>query len=148
MATRSLALLGAAVVAVGVAGGGSALGDARDGRAATPRVDLRISIAASAKRGAPVRVWRLRCDPDGGSWPSVGPACGRLRASMLRPITIETRDLVPITPQPVVLGGRAFGRRVSLRFAATGSSTRRARLRELRTALGERAYASALRRSR
>ena len=49
---------------------------------------------------------------------------------------------------PVHFTGTAFGRSVSLRFGAEGSSTRRNRLRAIRRALGPTAYAEAQRRSR
>ena len=67
---------------------------------------------------------------------------------MLRPFGAETRDLVSITSQPVRISGRAFGRTVALRIPASGSSTRRARYRELKAALGRDAYTEAQRRSR
>jgi hypothetical protein len=116
--------------------------------AASPAVDLRIRIAASARTGAPARVWRLRCKPAGGDWPSVAPACRRLKPALLAPFEIETRDYTRITHQPVRITGRAFGETVSLRFPAMGSGTRAARLKALRTALGPNAFSTAERRSR
>ena len=113
-----------------------------------PRVNLRIAIAASAANGAPSRTWRLRCAPSAGDWPAVATACRRLTSALLLPITHETRDLGYITNQPVRIRGSAFGHNVDLRFPARGSSTRRARLKALRSALGAAAYAEALRRSR
>jgi hypothetical protein len=113
------------------------------------RVVLRIAIAESADSNAPApRVWRLNCRPGGGDWPRRADACRRLTRSLLAPITVELRDIVPITSQPVRFAGTAFGRRVSLRFDTEGSSTRRERLRALRRALGPSAYTEAQRRSR
>ena len=112
------------------------------------RVVLRIAIAESARSTAPARVWRLSCRPGGGDWPRRAEACRRLTPGLLAPITVETRDLVPITSQPVRFTGTAFGRSVSLRFDSEGSSTRRDRLRALRRALGSSAYTEAQRRSR
>ncbi|MGI8729078.1 MAG: hypothetical protein ACR2LK_03670 [Solirubrobacteraceae bacterium] len=111
-------------------------------------IDLKIEIAASAREGAPTRSFSLRCDPDGGDWPSVEPACERLTAELLSPIEIETRDFQQITDQPLSISGRAFGADVSLDIPAQGSGTRLARLRALRTALGPRALDEAERRSR
>ncbi len=136
------AALLAAVALVGCDGGETRAA------AASPQVDLRIAIAASARAGAPVRTWRLRCKPRGGDWPDTKSACARLTAQLLRPITAETRDLRRITAQPVRIRGEAFGETVSLRFGARGSGTRRARLRALRTALSSKAFAEAQRRSR
>jgi hypothetical protein len=116
--------------------------------AAAAAIQLRIAIAASAHKGAPVRAWRLRCKPAGGDWPSVGPACRRLKPELLATIEFETKDYTRITRQPVRLTGHAFGRAVSLQFPAMGSGSRRARLRLLRTALGPRAFSEAERRSR
>lgn len=116
--------------------------------AASPRVDIRIRIAASARKGAPTRTWRLRCSPAGGDWPSVGPACRRLKPDLLATIEFETKDYTQITRQPVRITGRAFGKAVALHFPAMGSGTRRARLKLLRTALGPRAFSEAERRSR
>lgn len=113
-----------------------------------PSIDLKIEIAANAAEGAPSKTWTLRCAPDGGTWPSVGPACERLNAELLSPIEIETRDLRQITDQPVRISGRAFGSAVSLSIPAQGSGTRLARLRALRSALGEDAFDEAQRRSR
>lgn len=138
----ALALL---VVACGADDGG---GSQEAASAASPTVDLRIRIAASAREGAPTRLWRLRCEPAGGDWPSVGPACRRLSAKVLAPIEFETKDFTRITRQPVRVTGRAFGKAVSLRFPAMGSSGRRARLRALRSALGSSAFSEAERRSR
>lgn len=115
---------------------------------ASPAIDLRIRIAASARKGAPTRTWRLRCKPAGGDWPSVGPACRRLKPDLLAAIEIETRDYTRITTQPVRITGRAFGKAVSLRLPAMGSGTRRARLKLLRAALGPNAFREAERRSR
>jgi len=142
--STAVAALVAAVALAGCADG------ARPGAAAaaSAEVDLRIRIAASARDGAPSRAWRLRCDPAGGDWPAVDAACERLTARVLRPIGFETRDLQAITSQPVRVSGRAFGATVSLRFPATGSSTRSRRLRSLRAALGSRAFREAARRSR
>jgi len=112
-------------------------------------VVLRIAIAESARGNAPApRVWRLNCRPGGGDWPRRADACRRLTPGLLAPITVELRDIVPITSQPVTFTGTAFGRRVSLRFGSEGSSTRRHRLRALRRALGSAAYTEAQRRSR
>jgi hypothetical protein len=116
--------------------------------AASPAVDLRIRIAASARSGASTRTWRLRCKPAGGDWPSVGPACRRLKPALLAAFEIETKDYTRITRQPVRITGRAFGKVVSLRFPAMGSGTRAARLKALRTALGPNAFSTAERRSR
>ncbi len=125
-------------------------------RSAPPRADAasptrrpaHFRIAASARKGSPTRTWRLRCKPAGGDWPSVGPACRRLKPALLAAFEIETRDYRTITRQPVRITGRAFGKRVSLTFPAMGSGTRAARLKALRTALGPNAFASAERRSR
>jgi hypothetical protein len=106
-------------------------------------IDLRIAIAASARSGAPTRTWTLRCDPSGGSWRGRVAACARLTPSALAPITVETRDLVAVTRQPLRVTGRAYGRRVDLVFGAEGSSTRRARYRLVRRALGEGVYRTA-----
>ncbi len=111
-------------------------------------IDLEIEIAANADEGAPSKAWVLRCDPNGGTWPTVDAACERLTAELLSPIRIETRDLQQITDQPVRVSGRAFGADVSLSFPAQGSGTRLARLRGLRAALGEDAFDAAQRRSR
>jgi hypothetical protein len=134
-------------IAVGGLGQRSAPGTAA-AAAASPAFDLRIRIAASERTGAPVRLWHLRCKPAGGDWPSVGPACRRLRPELLTPITIETEDYGRITRQPVRITGRASGKVVDLRFPAMGSSTRAIRLRALRTALGPRGFSQAERRSR
>jgi hypothetical protein len=145
--TRAAAL--AALLVIAAAGGASALRSAPGtAEAASPAMALNIRIAASAARGAPVRLWRLRCSPNGGDWPSVAPACRRLKPELLAPIDIETQDYGRVTRQPVRITGRAFGKVVSLRFAAMGSSTRAARLRALRTALGPRGFSQAERRSR
>jgi len=112
------------------------------------RVVLRIAIAESDRSNAATRVWRLNCRPGGGDWPRRADACRRLTRSLLAPITAERRDLVQITSQPVRFSGTAFGRSVSLRIDAEGSSTRRDRLRALRRALGSSAYTEAQRRSR
>ncbi len=141
-----------AVVLIAVVAGGVYL--ARDGSppspadAAAPAIDLRIAIAASARKGAPVRTWRLRCKPAGGDWPSVGPACRRLKPALLAAIEFETKDYTRITRQPVRFTGRAFGKAVALYFPAMGSGSRRARLKLLRTALGPHAFGEAERRSR
>jgi hypothetical protein len=116
--------------------------------AASAAIDLRIRISASDRKGAPVRLWHLRCKPEGGDWPSVGPACHRLKPALLATIEFETKDYTRITRQPVRITGRAFGKVVDLRFPAMGSSTRTARLKALRTALGPRGFSEAERRSR
>ena len=140
--------MAALVVTVAACGGAGLRSSPPSADAASPRVDVRISIAASARKGSPARTWRLRCKPAGGDWPSVGPACRRLKPALLAAFEIETRDYRPITRQPARITGRAFGKRVSLTFPAMGSGTRAARLKALRTALGPNAFASAERRSR
>lgn len=138
-----------ALVTTVAAGGGLSLRTPQGtADAASPAVDLRIRIAASASKGAPVRLWHLRCKPAGGDWPSVGPACRRLKPELLTPIVIETQDYTRITRQPLRITGRAFGKSVLLRFPAMGSGTRAARLKALRTALGPRGFSQAERRSR
>jgi hypothetical protein len=141
------AVVVAALVTIVAGSGGTGLPRSST-RTADAAVDLRIKIAASARKGAPVRLWHLRCKPGGGDWPSVAPACRRLRPALLTPITIETRDYTRITRQPVRITGRAFGTVVDLRFPAMGSGTRAARLKALRTALGPRGFSQAERRSR
>jgi hypothetical protein len=151
MGLRSKRAAVAAALVTAVAAGGGELRDAPSAgtaEAASSSIDLRIRIAASAKAAAPARTWRLRCRPGGGDWPSVAPACRRLKPALLATIEIETKDVTQITRQPVRITGRAFGKAVFLRFPAMGSGTRRARLKLLRTALGPRAFSEAERRSR
>jgi hypothetical protein len=145
------AVVVAALVMTVVAGGVlgvSGLSSPRTADAASPAIDLRIRIAASESKKAPVRLWRLRCKPAGGDWPSVGPACRRLKPELLASIVYETNDYTRVTRQPVSINGRAFGKVVSLRFPALGSGTRASRLRALRTVLGPRGFSQAERRSR
>jgi len=143
---RRLATAGLSAGALLLAAGGC--GSETRASSSPHRVDIRIEIAASPHAGAPVRTWRLRCGPPAGDWPDAAGACKRLRADVVRPISGETRDLRPISSQPVRVRGRAFGRSVALAFPARGSSTRLERLRALERALGERAFAEARRRSR
>jgi hypothetical protein len=143
--TAIAALAAAAALGSSCSDGGSVVSPAG---AAAAKIDLHIRIAASARTGARTRTWRLRCTPDGGDWPGVGPACRRLKPQLLATIQVETEDYTRITRQPVRVTGRAFGKAVSLQFPAMGSGTRRARLKLLRTALGPRAFSEAERRSR
>lgn len=138
----------AAAIALGCGVGDAASEPTPGAGASARRVDLTIAIAASARAGAPKREWHLRCGPAGGDWPSRSAACRRLESGLLAPIGPEPRDLVAITHQPVDVSGRAFGKKVALRFPAKGSSKRRARYRQLRAALGESAFATAEKRSR
>lgn len=137
----------AVLVALAACGDDGASAGATTG-SAPASIDLEIEIAASAREGAPSRSFDLRCDPNGGTWPSVDPACRRLTPRLLSPIKIETRDLQQITDQPLRISGRAFGADVSLDIPAMGSGTRLARLRALREALGPVAFDEAARRSR
>ncbi len=150
--SKRAAVVAALVLAVaacfGFGFGARVVAPADTADAASPAIDLRIRIAASTRAGAPARLWRLRCKPNGGDWPSVAPACRRLTPALLAPFEIETRDYRRITSQPVRITGRGFGRTVSLRFPAMGSGTRAARLKALRTALGPRGFSEAERRSR
>ena len=146
---KGAAVVAALVVIAAVAGFGLRdVSSPRTADAASPAIELRIRIAASAAKDAPVRLWRLRCKPAGGDWPSVGPACRRLKPAHLAAIEFETRDYAQITRQPVRINGRAFGKVVDLRIPAAGSSSRATRLSALRTALGPRAFSQAERRSR
>ncbi len=154
MALRSTRLRAVGALAVafalgtGCGDGESAASATGTAAAATSTIDLRIRIAASDRKGASTRTWRLRCKPAGGDWPSVGPACRRLKPALLASIDFETKDYVRVTRQPVRIAGRAFGKAVSLSLPAMGSGSRRARLRALRVALGPRAFSEAERRSR
>ncbi len=130
--TAALCLL--AVAGCGDEGDGSTDG----GRAATAKSSL--SIALQGPRST--RAFTLRCDPDGGTWPDAKTACDGLRGApqVLEPISIETRDLQPITDVPVTITGTFEGKAVSLSIPARGSSTRRIRFGELRAALGADAF--------
>jgi hypothetical protein len=62
------------------------------GSAGPAATDLRITVWPEGPDGEGVRVWRLRCDPPGGSLPRRATTCARL-AALERPFAPVPKDV-------------------------------------------------------
>jgi Subtilisin inhibitor-like len=87
--------------------------------AASPGTDLRIAVWPEGRANGDALVWRLRCNPAGGTLPEPRAACRRLFA-MERPFAPVPKDVACTQiyggPQEAIVAGTFRARRIWARF--------------------------------